>query len=360
MLKYNFHLLDGLFFELIDTLQDKEYQIKFTEEKGDEKIVIYETSLKKGMWSKISRKYLGNYFVEIWDRGMLRKKISFLEHIQGKRVFISYESKSLGDSIAWIPYCLEFQEKYKCEVVVSTFLNFLFEKAYPKLKFVGRGVVVNDIVAMVELGWFYDDTKEPENPATIPLQKAATNILALEFKEIKADVHYEIKERPISQQYVCISIHSTSGLKYWTREGWQDVINYLTKNGIQVIEISKEHCDFENVTNLEDTSLENAMNYIHHSELFIGLSSGLSWLSWAMGKKVIMISNFTNKEHEFTSNCVRIINESVCHGCWNNPMFKFDKGNWQYCPEHEDTSRHFECHRSITSDMVIEKLGLTF
>ena len=64
MLKYNFHLLDGLFFELVDTLQDKEYQIKFTEEKGDEQIVIYETSLKKGMWSKISRKYIGNYFVD--------------------------------------------------------------------------------------------------------------------------------------------------------------------------------------------------------------------------------------------------------------------------------------------------------
>jgi hypothetical protein len=37
---------------------------------------------------------------------------------------------------------------------------------------------------MYKLGWFYDDNKEPL-PNTIPLQKTATNILGLEYEEIR-------------------------------------------------------------------------------------------------------------------------------------------------------------------------------
>jgi ADP-heptose:LPS heptosyltransferase len=48
--------------------------------------------------------------------------------------------------------------------------------------------------------------------------------------------------------------------------------------GYKVINV-KNGVDITNVSKLEDTSIENTMNYIHHSEFFIGLSSGLSWLA---------------------------------------------------------------------------------
>jgi ADP-heptose:LPS heptosyltransferase len=38
---------------------------------------------------------------------------------------------------------------------------------------------------------------------------------------------------------------------------------------------------------------------LQHCEFFIGVSSGLSWLAWACGKKVVMISGITKKENEF-------------------------------------------------------------
>jgi autotransporter strand-loop-strand O-heptosyltransferase len=308
------------------------------------------------MWSKLNRRYLGNYFVEIWDKGFLKKRISFLEHIKGKKVFISFESKSLGDTIAWIPYCLEFKKKYDCEVVVSTFLNFLFEGAYPELTFVGRGKTVHNIIAMLEIGWFWNKDKEPQHPATIPLQKSATNILALEYNEIVTDLDFLPKQRPIEDKYITISTFSTSALKHWDKSNWQMVVDYFVNHGYKVVEVSKDNSDLSNIQNIEDVSLENTMNYIHHSDLFIGLSSGLSWLSWALKKKVVMISNFTTKDHEFQSNCIRITDESICNGCWNNPMFKFDKGNWWYCPEHEDTPKQFECHKRITPQKVIQEI----
>jgi autotransporter strand-loop-strand O-heptosyltransferase len=68
-----------------------------------------------------------------------------------------------------------------------------------------------------------------------------------------------------------------------------------------------------------------------------------------------MISNFTKKDHEFE--CIRITNTNVCHGCWSNPEFVFDKGDWDWCPVNKGTDKQFECHKSITSKMVIDEIN---
>ena len=165
------------------------------------------------------------------------------------------------------------------------------------------------------------------------------------------------KNRLFDEPYICIATNSTAGCKEWNNpNGWEDLSSYLIDLGYRVINISKDGHKINGVTKLKDQSLENTMNTIYHSEFVIGLSSGLSWLSWGLGKHVVMISNFTEPDHEFTENCTRITNNSVCNGCWNNPMFKFDKGDWNWCPEHKGTERQFECHKSITSEMVINQI----
>jgi autotransporter strand-loop-strand O-heptosyltransferase len=230
----------------------------------------------------------------------------------------------------------------------------MFEKVYPELIFAERAVVVQDIVAQYKIGWFYDYKQEPIHPATIPLQKSCTNILDLEFVEKKPRLDFTPKERPIEGKYVCISVHSTAELKHW--DYWVELIAYLNDNEYIVVEASKEETKLNNVLKLEDNSIENTMNYVHHSEFVIGLSSGISWLAWALSKKVIMIANFTEESHEFQEDCIRITNKLVCNSCWNNPKFKFNKGDWWWCPEHEDTTRAFECHKSISADSVIDEV----
>ncbi len=313
------------------------------------------------VFHKLNHGVISDLAIIIRYEGRTIEQINFLDKIKGKRVFISFESKALGDTLAWIPYCLEFARHYECKVIVSTFKNFLFEKSYPELEFVGRGEVVNDIIAMFEIGWYWNKHKEPINPILIPLQQSASNILHIPHREIVPIIDFVPKERPMQEKYVCISMYSTSQCKLWYY--WQDVIDFLVSKGYKVLEISKENdmmgqrtSDLRNITELEDKSIENTMNTIYHSEFFIGLSSGLSWLSYALRKKVYLISNFTNKEHEFTINTIRLYDESICNSCWNNPKFRFDKGNWKWCPEHEDTPRHFECHKLITSDKVIKAL----
>ena len=317
--------------------------------------VVYKTTLKSGMYSKLSRQYFNGIKYKIYHKDRLIKEEDI--NFNNKKVFICFDSSSLGDTISWLPYCEEFRVKHNCEIVVSTFKNFLFEKSYPNIKFVQPGSVVNNIHGMFKIGWFYDNNLEPEYPSSIPLQKAITNILGLPFKEIKSNVYFEPKSRPTQEKYVCIATNSTAGCKLWNYpNGWTILARYLIDCGYKIINISQDGDKVDGVQNLKDDSMMNTMNTIYHSEFVIGLSSGLSWLSWGLGKHVVMISNFTEPDHEFTLNCTRITNPEVCNGCWNNPMFKFDKGDWNWCPEHKGTERQFECHKSITPEMVINKM----
>ena len=330
---------------------NSKFKIQFFDEKD---VIHYENTLPVNSWVKLNRQYFTRWRTKVYDNTtlILDRTLNY----EGQRVFISFDSKSLGDSVAWIPYCLEFKNKHKCDVIVSTFWNKLFKKVYPELEFVEPGTVVHNIHGMYKIGWFWNKDKEPEVPNTIPLQKAATNILGLDYTEIKPRIDYHISQKPYDEKYVTIATNSTAGCKFWTKEGWQELINYLVSQGYRVVNVSKEHNEFQNVTKISDVSIENTMNVIHHSEFFIGLSSGLSWLSWGMGKQVVMISNFTTADHEFNLDCIRITNPLVCNGCWNKPEFKFDKGDWNWCPVHKGTDRQFECHKSITSQMVIDKI----
>lgn len=330
---------------------DSDYEIKFFDEHG---VCHYHNTLKANHWIKLNREYFTKWNTKIWEDGTLIYNETL--NYKDKRVFINFDSKSLGDNISWIPYALEFQNVHECEVIVCTHWNHLFRDVYPELEFVEPGSTVNNIHGQYTIGWFYDPKKEPAMPNTIPLQQAATNILGLPFKEIKPRIYHELGFRPYEQKYVTIATNSTSGCKFWTREGWQELINHLHSLGYKVINVSKENNPFDNCEKIKDTAMEYTMNVIKHSEFFIGLSSGLSWLAWGMGKQVVMISNFTEPDHEFTSNCIRITNPKVCNGCWNSPIYKFDKGDWDWCPVHKGTKRQFECHTSITSKMVIDQI----
>jgi autotransporter strand-loop-strand O-heptosyltransferase len=312
--------------------------------------LVYHDKLKCNHWVKLAREYYTNWRTVVYKDG--EKVYDKFVQLENRRVYIAFDSSSLGDTIAWIPYVEEFRCLHNCEVIVSTFKNFLFEKEYPMLEFVEPGTNVTNIYAMYKLGWFYNENKEPVLPNTIPLQQTATNILGLPYKEIKPRIAYKTSYE--QGMYISIATNSTAGCKFWTKENWQEVINYLHEQGYKVINTSLEKNPFDNCQGLLDNSMINTMRVIDESKFFIGLSSGLSWLAWALNKEVIMISNFTDAEHEFK--CHRPVNTNVCHGCWNDPQYKFDKGDWNWCPVHKGTDRQFECQKSVTPEMVIDEI----
>ena len=94
---------------------------------------------------------------------------------------------------------------------------------------------------------------------------------------------------------------------------------------------------------------------IANAEFFIGLGSGLSWLAWCCRKPVVLISGFSLPEAEFYTP-YRIINFNVCHGCYSDTRYQFDHREYDWCPKHRNTPRHYECTRCIGAEEVIRRI----
>lgn len=358
--------IDGPFIEITGENSNKKYRTEFINmETGT---IEYSNEMGINCWSKSSIKYFVNWKIKTYEDGNLIN--DYQTNYKGQTVYIALDSKSLGDTLAWFPYIDEFGKKHKCNIICSTFWNELFQKEYPHIKFIKPGETANGIIAMYTIGLFYnsDNTydifKHPKNPIEQPLQKIASDILGLEYKEIPPKI-ISVNPKKRSSKYVTIGIHSTSQNKYWNNPtGWKEVSDYLKSKNIEPIFISKEGPDYmgnkypEGVTTIIPKNITEAMELIEGSEFYIGISSGLSWLAWALGKRVVMISGFTDTYNEFTTNCERIINRSVCNSCWHR--YKYDPGDWNFCPDHKGTDKQFECTKTITGKNVINIISKFF
>ena len=336
----------------------KKYKIEFWSDGN----LTYQSILAVNMWSKLNLQYFKNYICKIYDGDDL-----VYEHktnLKNKRVYIAFESKSLGDTLAWIPQCEEFRKKHECELIVSTFMNDLFINQYPKIKFINPGQSVHDIYAMYRLGWFYDGdninySMNPRDFRTIPLQQTASDILGLEYNEVKPKLN--LPNIP-KKKKVGIGIHSTAQAKYWNNPtGWQEVVNHLNNLGYEVMVYSREEDGYmgnkqpHGVTKFGGGSIQDVINDLVSCEFFIGLGSGLSWLAWACELPVVLISGFSDKFAEMETDCYRVINENVCHGCFNRD--RLDAGDWNWCPLLKGTDKQFECTKEISSGMVINQIN---
>jgi autotransporter strand-loop-strand O-heptosyltransferase len=363
---FNVNFVNGAFLEVIGPLEE-EYVVKFINSKT--KRVIHESTIGNNMWTRANIKYCINWKVEVYNKGNI-----VFEHQwnpQGKRVYIHLDSGALGDTLAWFPYVEEFRKTFMCNVICSTFHNDWFEENYPEIEFIKPGSQVDDLYAMYTIGWFYDDKKVVYDKIPIdfkkyPLQQTASEILGLKYVEVKPIVTTLDKKTDIEGDYVIIAPHASAHAKYWNHSGgWQTVIDYLNNNGYKVVILTAEPLGDEwHDSKLGGTlygvidktgyniALEDRMVDIRDAKLFIGVGSGLSWLSWALNTPTIMISGFSYPYTEF-QDCERIYPEDpkTCRGCFNRKWL--DPGDWEWCPDHKDTPRQFECTKTIKPDQVI-------
>jgi autotransporter strand-loop-strand O-heptosyltransferase len=286
-------------------------------------------------------------------------------NLENKSVMISLESKSVGDTLAWAPYAVEFQKKHNCKVYLSTFHNEWFQglKEYENINFISPGTSLPCFV-VYRIGWFKDNNKMwrkfdsyPNQVNLIPLQKTATDILGLDFKELNLGIKVKDTKRKIKEKYVVFGPQATAGCKEWTYENWCELSKLIIDNGYKVITLTSSPYNIENVTNYCKKPWSDVINLLYNAEFLVGLGSGLSWLNWALNKKTYMIANFSKDKHEFTSNVVRISNDK-CIKCWNDPVLVFDPGDWDWCPVYKGTELQHICQKSITPNQVFEILNI--
>jgi autotransporter strand-loop-strand O-heptosyltransferase len=332
-----------------------DYTVEFIDNKSGK--IYYSTTIKNNMWTKCSIEYFVEWKIRIYENGKLWYE--YLYDAKDKRVYIAIDSKALGDSLAWFAYVDEFRKKHQCKVITSTFMNHMFIDQYPEITFVEPGTNVEGLYAMYKIGLFYNENstvnlyKNPTDPKSVTLQKMCSDILGLSYKEIKPKIkNRNIKIEPTLKQ-VCIATFGTAQSKFWNNPtGWQDVVDWLNDRGYTVKLLSKEGDDYmgnkhpTGVIQHPNGPLELVIDEMKKSKAFIGIGSGLSWLSWALDVPTVLISGFSYDWAE--------MKDGKCKGCFNR--LKLDAGDWYWCPDHKGTERQFECTKSITSQMVINEL----
>ena len=331
---------------------DKSYEVEFLD--TEKNTIIFSDIINNNMWSSIPDN----------NNSLAIKCGNYKTHL------IDLHSNSLGDTIAVMPYVDLYAKKHNIKIYLRTNEKYknLFKTSYPNIKITNKN---NN-----KFNSYFDKIIHINHDFSKPLQKYFAEQLGFEYSYIRPKIDSFKNDRPIKNKYVTFGIHSTLQMKYWNHpkgekvQGespyWNELSKIFRKNQLTPVclELHKSfgispHFNTlpKNSVNKVGMSLEECINYIEHSEFYIGLSSGMAWVAHALGKPVAMIANFTEDWNEMgldENDYKRITNKEVCHGCWHTENINL--GDWNDCPKHKNTNRQFECHTSITPQQVFNEI----
>jgi autotransporter strand-loop-strand O-heptosyltransferase len=328
--------------------------------------ILFETNSSGGTFISSSKRYYLRCAIEIWQG-----KTSVFRHeysAESRDVLIQFPVGTLGDLLGWFPYAVKFQQQHGCRLTcaMSELLIPLFRDTYPDIRFVTHEQVEPEqFYATYSIGLFFDDADcvwQPCDFRLVGLHRTAAYILGVDPAEMSPHITLEDDTRPIAEPYVCIAVQSTSQAKYWNNPGgWRGVVHFLRENGYRVVCIDQKSAHGHGIVwnhiphgaedETGDVPLIERARWLKHAEFFVGLSSGLAWLAWAVGTPVVLISGLSHPINEFATP-YRVINYHACNSCWNDARHRFDHHDFLWCPRHADTPRQFECTRLITADQV--------
>jgi autotransporter strand-loop-strand O-heptosyltransferase len=326
---------------------------------------VFETEFAAGRVNS-SKRYFVRFRIEI-SRGT-EVILSHEYSAKDREVLIQFPVGTLGDTLGWFPYAVKFKDAHGCRLTcaMGEKLIPLFRDAYPDITFATHEEIRPECYyATYSVGLFFDDKDfvfQPCDFRHVGLHRTAGYILGVDPTEQAPRIVIEDDSRPIEEPYVCIAVQSTTQSKYWNNPyGWREIVAFLKEAGYRVICIDQKathgtqliwnHIPNGAEDQTGDRSLAERVRYLKHADFFVGLSSGLSWLAWAAGTPIVMISGFTHPTNEFETP-YRVINYHACNSCWNDPRVRFDHKDFLWCPRHASTPRQFECTRLITADHV--------
>jgi autotransporter strand-loop-strand O-heptosyltransferase len=340
--------------------------------------ILFESE-NKGAFVTSAKRYFVRFRIDVWDVDQAGQATPVFSHdydASGREVAIQFPIGTLGDILAWFPYAARFAEAHGCRLTcaMSELIIPLLRDAYPHIDFVTHEALVAQrreqcAYATYYMGLFFDDADsvfQPTDFRHVGLHRTAGYILGVDPSEQPPVLSLPDESRPIAEPYVCIAVQASSGCKTWNNPtGWREVVAALKAAGYRVICIDQKpvhgqglmwtHIPHGAEDQTGDRPLIERARWLRHAAFFVGLSSGLSWLAWAAGCPVVMISGFTHPTNEFTTP-FRIVNWHACNGCWNDPKVRFDHKDFLWCPRHAGTARQFECTRLITAAQVMQAI----
>ncbi|WP_322041918.1 autotransporter strand-loop-strand O-heptosyltransferase [Paraburkholderia sp. J67] len=339
----------------------------------DTQNLVFDAPLVPGEVAASRRKYFVRFLLEVFDGE--RCVFSHTFDARGRRVWMTLGSGALGDAIGWVPAIEAFRQQHGCEVTVEmkSWLHPLFKGGYPALRFVSevsepaqRERENNEpIYATYRVGCYSpyaDRDHQPTDPRVSSLQDFASYMLGVAAVERRTHIVVADRARIVPEPYVCIAAQASTQCKYWNNpHGWGTLVAHLKSRGYRVLCIDRDReYGLAGALNTmpegaEDFTgerpLQERASLLMHADFFVGLGSGLSWLAWAVGVPVVLISGFSHPNAEFDTPW-RVINFHACNSCYNDTAFEFDN-DFSWCPRHAHDALRYQCTTAITAGHVI-------
>jgi len=332
-----------------------------------------------------SKRFYVRFHIEVEQLGADGTATPVFAHtldLHRRPVLVHFPIGTLGDILAWFPYAARFAERHGCDLTctMAADLAAILRDAYPTIRFAtpeqaAEQGLAERAYATYCLGLFFDDADcvhQPSDFRLVGLHRTAGYILGVDPSETAPRLGLPSEALPdegppIPEPYVCIAVQASTYCKTWSNPfGWRETIAFLRAQGYRVICIDREPVHGTGLAwthiphGAEDETgprpLAERARWLRHARAFIGTSSGLSWLAWAAGTPVVLISGFTHPTNEFATP-YRVINWHACNSCWNDVRHRFDHKDFLWCPRHAGTERQFECARLITAAQVIATLS---
>lgn len=338
--------------------------------------LLFATEIVGGL-AVSAKRYVVRFGIEIdavAADGSVSRVFTHACDLRNRSVLIQFPVGTLGDTLAWFAAAARFAALRGARVtcVLSGLIIPLLRDAYPELTLMTpeeatANGLAGHVYATYRLGLFFDDAEHVMQPCDfrlVGLHRTAAYILGIDPIETPPRLAVSADDtRPIEEPYVCIATQASSQCKYWNNpHGWREVVAFLRRAGYRVICIDQKpvhgtglvwnHLPHGAEDETGDRPLAERARWLRHAAFFVGLSSGLSWLAWAAGTQVVLISGFTHPINEFHTP-YRVINWHACTACWNDPAQRFDHNDFLWCPRHAGTPRQFECTRLITAEQVL-------
>jgi len=272
------------------------------------------------------------------------------ETLVDKTILLHFDSFCLGDTICFASLIEPFIDFHKPKkVLISTFFPHLLKSTNLSYEFINANQKKKIVVdKLINVG--YDKGSLSHTLGGMFYAAKEKLMIPQNTKPVKPPMI--LKFRNPKPNKITIAPESLKDIAKWTKDGWQSVVNKLVDHKYDVYNVSYENTmNLQNVTPIHgNDDINISIDHILDSKFFIGLSSGLAWVAWAYGVPVVMISGFTKDHNEF--DCFRVRNHNVCNGCFNVVQNIKTK-----CPIFLGTNRENECHKTITSDMVIDQIN---
>ena len=240
LIKNTFHLkLDPNPIMEIKGNDNIEYDVFFIDSTTNQ--ILYQNRISNNCWCACTIQYFVKWKVLVKEVKTDRVAYQYEMNLEKERIRVYFDSGALGDNLAWIGSVDQFQRKHKAKVSCFTFFNHLFREKYPNIEFVDNHNDDKNYDYSYWIGWMNSDNgRAPIDTQKVPLQKVASKILGLDYKEERAKIVVNELEAELQNPYVCIGTQSTAQAKYWNYQGgWDEIVKYLKKKNYDVVCIDK-------------------------------------------------------------------------------------------------------------------------